>query len=241
MAYSSERWSRGCGTGIGISSHKNQYRLGVAIENWVEDEYSQKSKLARQDSLLKSQGVGFNDATTNILSFNAEEKYGKNILGNCERKDGRACTEQHHKFAHGLDPGSYKDISHWATLNSLTMAAPAAGATRVTQNIFLGGKTNDAQVPANLEKTDLMTRKRQQQAAEKAASMYTTTNNAFFETTAQELKTIYDSGATCKRELQLSQADGGQACTIGRKAKGDSCDTFDQTYQSLGLRKAIEL
>eukprot|EP00959_Pyramimonas_sp_CCMP1952_P129492 2707804-Pyramimonas_sp.AAC.1 len=176
MAYSSERWSRGCGTGIGISSHKNEYRLGVTIDNWVEDEYSQKSKMARQDSLLKSQGLGFNDSTTNTICFNAEEKYGKSILPNCERKDGRAGTEHYHKFAHGLDPATYKDITHWASLNSLTMAPPAAGASKVTANIFLGGKLNDAKVPTNVQKTELMARKQQQYAAEKAASMYATTN-----------------------------------------------------------------
>ena len=47
-------------------------RLGVAIENWVEDEYSRMAKQARDDSLLKSQGVGFNEATTNSLSFSGE-------------------------------------------------------------------------------------------------------------------------------------------------------------------------
>ena len=37
------RWSRGCGTGIGLSGNKNQYRLGVAIENWVRSSFPQDS------------------------------------------------------------------------------------------------------------------------------------------------------------------------------------------------------
>mmetsp|Transcript_19666 Transcript_19666/g.33060 ORF Transcript_19666/g.33060 Transcript_19666/m.33060 type:complete len:238 (-) Transcript_19666:409-1122(-) len=237
MAYSSERWSRGCGTGVGLSSHKNQYRLGVAIENWVEDEYSRMAKQARDDSLLKSQGVGFNEATTNSLSFSGEEKWGRHIMANCERADGLQGTDHYHKFAHGMDPGTYKDITHWATMNQLVMQQPAKGNTKVTQNIFLGGKQNDYKVPTNAVKTDLMERKKAQMAAEQASSMYTTTNNVFLETTAQELKTIYGSGGTCKRTVMMPCADGGQSAQIGRKAKGDSCASFDKTFQKIGLRK----
>ena len=35
-----ERWSRHVGTGIGLSGHKNQYRLGVCQENWVRTQAS---------------------------------------------------------------------------------------------------------------------------------------------------------------------------------------------------------
>eukprot|EP00873_Tetraselmis_striata_P016073 jgi/Tetstr1/436337/TSEL_025174.t1 len=33
----SETWSRGCGSGIGLSEHKTHYRMGVTLGNWVED------------------------------------------------------------------------------------------------------------------------------------------------------------------------------------------------------------
>mmetsp|Transcript_8691 Transcript_8691/g.15688 ORF Transcript_8691/g.15688 Transcript_8691/m.15688 type:complete len:126 (-) Transcript_8691:251-628(-) len=33
----SETWSRGCGSGIGLSDHKTKYRMGVTLGNWVED------------------------------------------------------------------------------------------------------------------------------------------------------------------------------------------------------------
>ena len=45
------RWSRGCGTGIGLSGHTNQYRHGVTIENWVEDTHA-ISALKNNSTLL---------------------------------------------------------------------------------------------------------------------------------------------------------------------------------------------
>ena len=48
------RWSRGCGTGIGLSGHTNQYRHGVTIENWVEDTHA-ISALKNNSTLLGTQ------------------------------------------------------------------------------------------------------------------------------------------------------------------------------------------
>ena len=48
------RWSRGCGTGIGLSGHTNQYRHGVTIENWVEDTHA-ISALKNNSTLLGRQ------------------------------------------------------------------------------------------------------------------------------------------------------------------------------------------
>ena len=38
MPMNVEHWSRFCGSGIGLSNHKNQYTTGVLIANWSENE-----------------------------------------------------------------------------------------------------------------------------------------------------------------------------------------------------------
>ena len=32
-------WGRGAGEGIGLSGHKNEYKAGVRIGNWVEEQF----------------------------------------------------------------------------------------------------------------------------------------------------------------------------------------------------------
>ena len=34
-----ERWSRNCGSGIGLSNYKNVYRDNILCGNWQEDQY----------------------------------------------------------------------------------------------------------------------------------------------------------------------------------------------------------
>ena len=37
-----ERWSRNCGSGIGLSNYKNVYRDNILVGNWQEDLYGNK-------------------------------------------------------------------------------------------------------------------------------------------------------------------------------------------------------
>ena len=46
-------------------------------------------------------------------------------------------TDHYHKFAHGMDPGTYKDITHWATMNQLVMQQPAKGNTKVRVGLWV--------------------------------------------------------------------------------------------------------
>jgi hypothetical protein len=34
-----ERWSRNCGSGIGLSNYKNVFRDNILCGNWQEDQY----------------------------------------------------------------------------------------------------------------------------------------------------------------------------------------------------------
>lgn len=36
-------WGRGTGEGIGLSGHKNEFRAGVRISNWVEEKFGQEA------------------------------------------------------------------------------------------------------------------------------------------------------------------------------------------------------
>ena len=61
------RWSRGCGTGIGLSGHTNQYRHGVTIENWVEDTHS-IAALKNNSTLFGQQSKDVPKDAANITS-----------------------------------------------------------------------------------------------------------------------------------------------------------------------------
>ena len=37
-----ERWSRNCGSGIGLSNYKNIYRDDILVGNWQEDLYGNR-------------------------------------------------------------------------------------------------------------------------------------------------------------------------------------------------------
>ena len=37
-------WGRGAGEGIGLSGHKNEYKTGVRIGNWVEEQFGRESE-----------------------------------------------------------------------------------------------------------------------------------------------------------------------------------------------------
>lgn len=44
MSSLSVPWGRGTGEGIGLSGHKNEFKTGVRIGNWVEEQFSTEAK-----------------------------------------------------------------------------------------------------------------------------------------------------------------------------------------------------
>ena len=50
-------WGRGTGEGIGLSGHKNEYKTGVRIGNWVEEQFSEEAaaKSGAMEKFLKTQ------------------------------------------------------------------------------------------------------------------------------------------------------------------------------------------
>mmetsp|Transcript_35001 Transcript_35001/g.48532 ORF Transcript_35001/g.48532 Transcript_35001/m.48532 type:complete len:247 (-) Transcript_35001:164-904(-) len=246
MAYSSERWSRGCGTGVGLSGQKNQFRLGVDIENWVEDRQALQDAVTGSDTLWTTPGVGFLDITTNKTAFSAAGTFGPQILVNSDRKDLQAYpgTDFHHKVSHGLDPSSYGSVTHFSSLNSLTLNTPQNPKTKVQANLFHGTKFNDIAVPRDLpsgarQQGELMSARMERLAQQRAESPYTTTNQAVHGGAAEQARQIHASGERVKPDICMPSAEGGQRAQIGRKAKGECCSEFDQEFQKTALRKPL--
>mmetsp|Transcript_26655 Transcript_26655/g.32371 ORF Transcript_26655/g.32371 Transcript_26655/m.32371 type:complete len:237 (-) Transcript_26655:346-1056(-) len=236
MAYSSERWSRGCGTGIGLSGHKNQYRLGVSIENWVEDSYSKSDTVVGENTLWGAPAKAMDGSSTYTNSFDNDEKSGPGILSIADRQDLQAYqgTGKGHMFSHGFDPSAYEKATHYATVNSLVHGEPHANVPKVSQNLWAGSKFNDSKVPLNgaTMKTEMMDTATAKIHKEQTESMYLTSNAAAHGATADTMM-----GGTQKTGLLMPDGNGGQKPQPGRKAKGEMCDTFDLTHQKTGLRK----
>ena len=55
MALEGIVWGRGAGEGIGLSGHKNEYKAGVRIGNWVEEQFGREAP-ASADTLKVSTG-----------------------------------------------------------------------------------------------------------------------------------------------------------------------------------------
>ncbi|GBG60034.1 hypothetical protein CBR_g365 [Chara braunii] len=86
-----ERWNRYPGGGI-AAGHKNEYRLGVLIRNWVEDEHARQRWYANrgrcrnplEDLAVNGQFYG---VTTHMASFRPEGKTGQDLLLQYNRRD----------------------------------------------------------------------------------------------------------------------------------------------------------
>lgn len=234
MAYHGERWSRGCGTGIGLSGHTNQYRLEVLIENWVEISLWKAAHLAGA-KIVGAPGAVVDGTTTMQASYTDAGKTGMDLMKLSERQDLEPPTsdvEKEHLFHHGLAGQPTADCD--ATLNSLAYADPAAGPKqKVHQVLWAGSKFNDSNVPQKGDRHSAAGFAKAKAAQEmKGWDMYQTHSKATSEQCA-----LMAAGAPAKRDLILPQSVGGQAAQIGRKAKGSCASFFDATYQKIGLRK----
>ena len=56
-------WGRGAGEGIGLSGHKNEYKAGVRIGNWVEEQFGREAPMSA-DSLKVRSSVGIQEVAS---------------------------------------------------------------------------------------------------------------------------------------------------------------------------------
>lgn len=183
-------------------------------------------------NLLGDDAQDMASATTQRTDYNAFGKTGSELLENCIREDRepKPLVELEYKFTHGL-PGQRNGF-YDATVNDLVFADPAVTADKrkVSCGLWAGSKHNDLKVTHGGLHTSKAAAKRAQAAAEMAGfDPYVTTSKSEAE------KGL--TGTFERRSLIMPSSDGGQAAQVGRKAKGAMCETFDKTYQTIGLRK----
>ena len=230
---STQRWRRGCGSGIGLSGHKNQYRLGVGINNWVED--FQAKQDASQGKSLYNKHIPFSEhgaSTTMKTSFVADGKFGPDIIP--ERKDLAGWDQpvsQENLFSHGTY--GQGDKRYHATLHDLTYRDPAeiykdAGRKKVNDYIWSGDKFNDAHVPVEANSNRLTIKP----PKEAGTVLYATESQTAFSETAK-----LAFGTDTKRQPIMHVAEGGQKAQIGRKCKGPCSSLCDSNYHKIGLRR----
>ena len=233
-----QRWSRGCGSGIGLSGHKNQYRLGVGIDNWVED--FQAKEDTQGGKSMYGKHISFSEygsSTTMKASFTSEGKVGEDIIP--ERKDLAGWVQpvsQENLFKHG--PGLQS--SYFVTLNELAYKNPAKiykqeNTKKVNECIWTGCKALDGAVPLTGSRENSLTMTKSANA-EKSSSAevdsYATESKRAFNTTAE-----LAMGTRTKRDPILTFAEGGQKPQVVRKCKGACSTSCDSTYHKIGLRK----
>jgi len=73
LAEPGQRWSRGCGLGIGLSGHRNGYRGGVLIGNWREENEgaTKRRYMPVTQTVPSGPGLGGEGTTESRDSFRA--------------------------------------------------------------------------------------------------------------------------------------------------------------------------
>jgi len=132
-----DHWSRFCGTGIGLSNHKNQYTTGTLIGNWSENEAGNSIRETTNESALK-----FTATTTNRDHYQVRE--GESA----SRIDPPIDVERNLLFGHG----EYRTYN--ATMYDLGYAHPKAAMPEkrtIDKFLWTGSKHNDLNVPGDLQ------------------------------------------------------------------------------------------
>ena len=132
-------WGRGAGEGIGLSGHKNEYKAGVRIGNWVEEQFSKEAEGhgKKMETFLKEQEEA-KIAAARALQFTKNERIEPNMG-----------VKTAMLFSHGPELG----LKFGASMTALHFSDPAARAygaesnDRVHKTFFYGSKHIDQYVP----------------------------------------------------------------------------------------------
>nr|AEU11038.1 flagellar associated protein 107 [Dunaliella salina] len=230
----SERWTRGAGSGgLGQSGHKNEYRHGVLISNFVED--GAKVDFSKTGKHLLGFGEPFQTTSTHRADYNPEGKTGDDLLFVSQREDQRLNTKGlpgGFLTRHGDFAGPRENF--YATMNQLAYGPKQHGDPRVDTFMWTGQNRHDAGVPLNTVGTsrmDLSTTKRQQWHEEADSNPYATSTRS-----AQHSTALPAAEHPSKTQTLPPVADSGHLATVGRKPKGQHADELDKNYRRTGLR-----
>lgn len=177
---SSVPWGRGAGEGIGLSNHKNEYKSGVRISNWVEEQCGVEAKdngnqmrdfTIRQESEFLASAM----STQTERSMRVEPNLG--VPGVTLFSHGRTFGD---KFGASMSSLHYTDPAE--------RTYGAESNDRVHKSFFYGSKHIDAYVPKTNPKLrmTLTEMKRAEWATQVApqaptdSSMYATSSSLAF-------------------------------------------------------------
>ncbi|CAG9460080.1 unnamed protein product [Pedinophyceae sp. YPF-701] len=139
-----ERWSRGCGNGIGLSAHKTGYRNVVLCgDQWVESQEADKNPLPPLNMKHSPRWV-----STMQDGYKPDGKYGPSIMEHKgmaeETKFLLGGVPAHRLFRHGSDVGPL-DTSFVSTAE-LAFAEPELEKPRVQSHLWEGTHKHDKKV-----------------------------------------------------------------------------------------------
>lgn len=169
------QWGRGTGEGIGISGHKNEYKSGVRIGNWVEEQFTQEAATIEnrmKEFTMKQEAAQIAAASKNVeKNMRVEPNMG--VPGDILFSHGRTYNE---KF------GASMTALHFTNPGSREYGAESND--RVHKSFFYGSKHIDAHVPKTEPnpRMELTSAKQAEWAAHQAPaaptdpSMYQTTS-----------------------------------------------------------------
>lgn len=159
-------WGRGAGEGIGLSGHKNEYRAGVNIGNWVEEQFGREAHSCG-DSLKDFM------ATREAARIEMGRKPWERSKPVRSRTDDGVPAPM--LFSHGKEANT----KYEAAMSSLHFTDPTTRSygpesnDRVHKSFYYGSKHIDAFVPPSdpNPRTNLMVSKGAQWAAEARPSV----------------------------------------------------------------------
>ena len=137
-------WSRGAGDGIGLSGHKNEYKAGVRIGNWVEEMFGHEAKLIKE-----SKGDTLKDFIKTMEAAQTAVAMSKDEAQNTKRIEPKMGEPGYMLFSHG--PTFNEKFA--ASMSALHFSDPAqrdfgaASNDRVHKSFFYGSKHIDQYVP----------------------------------------------------------------------------------------------
>jgi len=120
---------------IGLSGHKNEYRSGVRIANWVEDQFGAEHASA--------------PTMVDMESTMVPKAVYKGAVERTKVMDPKPDEHLHHLFSHGPSPGEpyYASMSNLHYTDPTTREYGAKSDQRVHKSQFFGSKHVDAYVP----------------------------------------------------------------------------------------------
>lgn len=134
-----ERWSRNCGSGIGLSNYKNVYRDNILCGNWQEDQYGDilpdRTNQAQDPNMYR---------TTTMTDFIRQP------MDNLERgSSGVESLPYEMLFGHGkTGQGETRASNADASMSEIHYTKPAWEKRAAHSMAWVGEKDNDLTMPA---------------------------------------------------------------------------------------------